>query len=370
MSKNSQTEYANEMVHKMTTSQEMQPLLVDESLLEPLAKAVSDAGFDFSDILGNLHMLRSNKTPAQGCFELELADYFDLLGQLSRKTGDETFHLSKRPLMQGALHFALSQCVLAATFEGALQSIAKSFNMLHGGNYNHVIYRDNMLVYSVDNRGFPYPFELNAEQSHSLMECILVLMHSLFMLIAPHALDQCLIKVCTKRPLANVLRSGNQLSFWRARVCGKSPIYSLAYDISAASLPVQMNSDSLPAPDAIYGLVADSIRDRAAHPSMALSCSALIATQLRKRIQTESEIAALNGVSKRTLRRRLRQENTTFRDLYFARLNERSREMLAREYLVEEVAEELGYADARSFRRAFLRWNKMTPTEFRRARAS
>ena len=370
MSKDNGTNYSNDMAHNMTASQEGRRLFVDQSLLEPIAKAVSDAGFDFTEILDDLHMLRSDKARAQESSEIELADYFALLEHLSRKTGDETFHLSKRPLMQGTLHFALSQGVLATTFEGALQSIAKSFNMLHGGNYNHVMFRDNMLVYSVDNKGFPYPFKLNAEQSHSLMECILVLMHTLFMLIVPEALDQCLIKVCTKRPLENVLSSANQLSFWRVRVCGKSPIYSLVYDVSAASLPVQMNSDSLPEPDAIYGLVADSIRERAANFKTVLSCSALIATQLRQRIQTESEIAAVNGVSKRTLRRRLRQENTTFRDLYFNRLNERSREMLSSEYLVEEVAEELGYADVRSFRRAFLRWNNMTPTEFRRKRAS
>ncbi len=73
------------------------------------------------------------------------------------------------------------------------------------------------------------------------------------------------------------------------------------------------------------------------------------------------------GISYRSLRRRLQEEGTSFRELY-----SRVRMQLAADYLlqtsmsVEQVAEEVGYADRSSFQSTFKKWSGLTPTQYRK----
>ncbi len=71
-------------------------------------------------------------------------------------------------------------------------------------------------------------------------------------------------------------------------------------------------------------------------------------------------------MSERTLRRRLKDENTSFRQVF-----DQVRNVLACEYLsttqitVSEIANLLGYTECVNFRRAFVRWNEQTPNQYR-----
>lgn len=79
-----------------------------------------------------------------------------------------------------------------------------------------------------------------------------------------------------------------------------------------------------------------------------------------------AEIAHALHLSERALRRRLREEGTSFREL----LRE-VREQLARRYLadggltVDEVSRLLGYSEPAAFSRAFKRWTRVAPRDFR-----
>lgn len=82
------------------------------------------------------------------------------------------------------------------------------------------------------------------------------------------------------------------------------------------------------------------------------------------------EAAKQLGLSERTLRRRLDEEGTSFRERLDHVRRGRALELLA-DHDVQTVARQLGFVDARSFQRAFRRWTKMTPLEHkRRLRAS
>ncbi|MFG1225243.1 AraC family transcriptional regulator [Xanthobacter wiegelii] len=73
------------------------------------------------------------------------------------------------------------------------------------------------------------------------------------------------------------------------------------------------------------------------------------------------------GLSTRTLRRRLQQENTSYRELV-----DDLRAQIAVRYLrdtqltVEDIAFLLGFSDSAAFRYAFRRWTNTAPNEFRR----
>lgn len=78
-------------------------------------------------------------------------------------------------------------------------------------------------------------------------------------------------------------------------------------------------------------------------------------------------LAAQVNVSERTLRRRLVAQQASYLALRDAARHERARDLLLNTGLsIADVAQALGYADARSFRRAFKRWSGELPTALRR----
>lgn len=85
---------------------------------------------------------------------------------------------------------------------------------------------------------------------------------------------------------------------------------------------------------------------------------------------TEEQIAALFSLHTRTLRRRLEDCGTSFRELV-----EECRFEIARQWLetsdisVSQIAAALDYSDPSAFTRAFRRWSGVTPTDWRAERA-
>ncbi len=80
------------------------------------------------------------------------------------------------------------------------------------------------------------------------------------------------------------------------------------------------------------------------------------------------DVASQLAMAPRSLRRRLAEENTSFRDLV-----DEERKQLASQLLentdmkLEEIALQLGYGDTPSFTRAFRRWLDQSPNEYRKA---
>lgn len=82
------------------------------------------------------------------------------------------------------------------------------------------------------------------------------------------------------------------------------------------------------------------------------------------------EMASALGTSPRSLHRLLAREGTSYFHITESVRIERARRLLLAGLSTEDVAERLGYSDARSFRRAFKRWTRLTPSDFRRMHAS
>lgn len=81
-----------------------------------------------------------------------------------------------------------------------------------------------------------------------------------------------------------------------------------------------------------------------------------------------SALAGLLGLSTRTLRRRLQEENTSYRELIDdLRAQTAIRYMRDTRLTVENIAFLLGFSDPAAFRYAFKRWTTTTPNAFRRS---
>ena len=108
----------------------------------------------------------------------------------------------------------------------------------------------------------------------------------------------------------------------------------------------------------------DGVGTSASERQMIASC--LRATIQRRAPISVEGIARALGCSQRTLQRRLGEAKLTFRQLVDEVLHEQAEELIVRSSLkLSEVAQLLGYADARSFRRACQRWFGAPPARVR-----
>jgi AraC-like DNA-binding protein len=78
------------------------------------------------------------------------------------------------------------------------------------------------------------------------------------------------------------------------------------------------------------------------------------------------DVAQNLNMSARTLRRKLREEKSSFRQV----VDELRRDIAIRylretDLTVEDIAKSLGFSDAANFRQAFRRWTKAAPSEFK-----
>ena len=109
-----------------------------------------------------------------------------------------------------------------------------------------------------------------------------------------------------------------------------------------------------------------------------LDCREGVAGKVRRALLARSPdfacseaVAGDLGLSPRTLRRRLRDENTSFRKL----VDELRAEMAIRyiretDLSYDEIAATLGFSEPAAFRHAFRRWTKAAPSRFRELRPS
>lgn len=77
-------------------------------------------------------------------------------------------------------------------------------------------------------------------------------------------------------------------------------------------------------------------------------------------------------LSVRTLRRRLAEQQTTFREILENWRNETSKRLLRQrtDLDIGDIARRLGYAHSSNFERAFKRWTGVSPGKYRNSRGN
>lgn len=112
-------------------------------------------------------------------------------------------------------------------------------------------------------------------------------------------------------------------------------------------------------------------REQAAQIKRQSEIVASVERILRRRLAehpTLSEVASSLNLSERTLRRQLAAAGRVYRDIHDQLRTERALELLSAGALsIADIGGEVGYSDAREFRRAFKRWTGSAPTALRHA---
>ncbi len=326
--------------------------------IAPLLELAPDA--QQSDVLQKVaQSVRDSSGSEAG--SISLTDYFRILADLSVALNDETIHLSSRHLMPGTTSYIVSNLSSCENLADAMRLIAKSYNVLHGGSYNRVEERDGYLLYIIDDSSFPYR-AANDDYIHFSLECVMILLHGMLALATSDAQFPYLRKIHTKRH-RGTLRS-NHMAFWDVPVRYQSKNYTLFYDLPAAQLPITLSADANPSQREIYQKVIAMVEDKSSSPEQKTGLVNRVYEAANLGMRDQSQVATHLGISVATLRRRLKEEKTSFRTICHDVTNEAAKHLLMQGSHVSEVAEELGYSDFRSFTRAFKGWNGVTPRQY------
>jgi len=115
----------------------------------------------------------------------------------------------------------------------------------------------------------------------------------------------------------------------------------------------------------LVALCDSMIEDLKLHAGLAGKLRRHLMLNLRRPVGFDEAAHALN-MSPRTLRRKLSEENMSFRQAADQlRMEMAIRYLRDTELTVEDIAELLGFSDAANFRHAFRRWTNSPPTAFR-----
>jgi len=111
---------------------------------------------------------------------------------------------------------------------------------------------------------------------------------------------------------------------------------------------------------------ADMLQRRGLRQGVAGTVREVLLHQMNGRISQE-EVADRLHMSLRTMRRRLADEGTSYRQLCIETYGSLAEELLATGLTVEDVAYRMGYSGAPSFSNAFKQWRGISPGRFARA---
>ncbi|MFL0796901.1 MAG: helix-turn-helix transcriptional regulator [Cellvibrionaceae bacterium] len=311
----------------------------------------------FPDILERLELPQDFLDDPEGY--IPLVDYFRIIGQLSLIFYDETCNLSERPMVLGTAKFMLDSLGACRTLREIMEKLAEVGNIVNGGPYNQVREIDDQLQFICDDSRFPYAL---TDENFLLfgMECILMLLHGMFeyLLNSGETLPQPYISI--KRSAESTAK---HLSFWQKRIRHRSPTYVMSYDKELGDIP-------LTPPEEGYSIYAwfEKVVELVGSPRFDEKAGSMTQRvrreMLDEKVKDQQQVASLLGVSVATMRRRLKEEGTSFREV-----RQQALEALALHFLdggvhPNDVAEKLGFSDLRSFSRAFKSWHNQTPSEY------
>lgn len=287
-------------------------------------------------------------------------EYFKVMRARLAEIEDEACALSTRPLLLGATSLVGERIRDAASLVDAMRLSARTYNLLHGGSYNRIERHGGRILYRIDDAGFPFAFDDCSSMRATVMEGVVIFVHTLLSIWAGRDLTPHLRAVHSRR----AHRGGDDmLSYWKVPIRMGAPAYILEYAGAVAGL-APVAPVPTPTPIDVYDRILANIDLRCAVVGGSGDIVSRVRSQLNTGLDNQGGVARALGMSVASLRRRLAEEGHDFRHLRAEMLNGRAQRLLEVGRTPDAVADLLGFADDRSFSRAFKQWNGITPTRF------
>ncbi len=289
---------------------------------------------------------------------VDMEDCWRLIAANQNAIHEESLLLSSRPLKRGTTRLILSNLNHCRDLKEGLESLAETYNVIHGGDYNFVRKWGNFLSYMVDDSDFHYRVQPNV----FAIEFALLKIHCAVCCLAGRQLK--LVRVATKRKQLPT-HERHYLQLFNGKVLVDQPHYELVYSGEQAALPLQTDK-GIDVSGNIYADYLSLWRDQQAidDDHFVQKVMQYIRREALRGVRSQELVAAAIGMSVATLRRKLESRDTNFRLLQDRVNNEIAVNCLCEQMPPVEVAEKLGYSDVRSFKRAFKRWHGLSPADY------
>lgn len=328
---------------------------VPSSALEGLRLRATSAGLSVDRLASDIGIPLPS---AEGPDLLPLSGFLRLQTRLTTLLDDETGRMSKRQLLTGSTELALARLPSRGTLKDAMATLARSYNLLHGGEFNSVAERPGNIVFHIDDEKFPYTID-DEEQILFVMETTLLFVHALLRLIVPSVAAGGWRGAELKRrmPPARVPFESHVATTYA------NPAYALLYDEAAASRIVVFPAPGTITLEAVteeqIRLLQGGVDDR--------TFSGRVRMLIEEGAGDQAAVGRALGMSVATLRRRLAEEGASFRTIRTEALSAQAESLLRTDMPLAQVAERLGFSDIRSFSRAYKSWTGLTPNATRRS---
>jgi AraC-like DNA-binding protein len=338
------------------------PITVLARQVRPLAEMAAKAGVKVAPILAGIG-LPDDLFAADPDARVPLSAHFRLHHQMSFALEDETCQLAPRQHLPGTMDFVLSHLQGAETLHEAMRAVADYYNLLHGGEYNSVRRKGDLVSFMIDDRNFPFTLK-DADYVRFSMECVQIFTHCMLATIAPKSALTGLRRVGVRRERREP--ETNHLSFWDVPIHYGDLVYAIDYSAEAAMQRLVLPPMEFLTRRRVYAQTVAMIEARGTQGPPPQNVADFVRDALRRGLIDQRRIAGLLDLSVATLRRRLAEEGSSFRALRKEALNETAQDLLRKRRPIADVAEELGFSEFRSFNRAFKDWNGVTPKAFMR----
>ncbi|WP_299322662.1 AraC family transcriptional regulator [Parasphingopyxis sp.] len=335
---------------------------VAAATLRPLGAIMTEAELDRGAVLEAAH-LPDTLLDAGHEDSVSLADYYRLTEQIALAIGDETVHVSARPLMLGTSDFIRDRLRNATTVRGMLDILAESYNVIHGGRYNRVAAARDTLSFVMDDSDFPYAIARDDAFILFSLEALLIYVH---VLLQSSSTADAPLPVRSLRTRREKDAAPSPLAAWGVPLVHGAPHFAIHYDEAVADWPVDPARCSVLGSRTIYGGIARTLDSLDTADPLVGDIVQRTVQALRDGLGDQHAVARHLGMSVASLRRRLEERGATFRDLRAKTLAQEAKLRLEQGRSVAAIAEELGFSDGRSFARAFRSWTGLSPRRYRR----
>jgi len=333
---------------------------VSATQLNAVLAEAARAGVDVEAVLDGLGI----DAAAQGApdaSDLSLIDFFRVEGEVARRLDDLTAHLSERKLTFETGAFVTTQLHHSTTLADAIKSLAQHFNMMHGEHYNTVRVTERSVSLIIDDRNFPYTMRDDPEMIHFIGECVLIQVFCLLDSLSGGLAQSGLQRISLKRSAGKSLPG--HLKFWTVPMSMGQDAYALIFDHELAHASMSKTGEIDLSSEGIFSRVISYLQSRAPDTEIS-SFETRTLDLIRQGLIQQDQVAHRLSISVATLRRRLEQEGTSFRQLVNHHRMSEAVTLLKKGFSVARVSDLLDYSDVRAFNRAFKRWKGETPAKF------
>lgn len=287
-------------------------------------------------------------------------DYVDsgmvwtLLSSVGHQVGDEFLGLSTHPVAPGSTQLMVARAMQEPTLGEAISAFAGAANILWPDVHSELKFRLDEMHYCMTFKDG----SLDARQIFLELACIPF--YCTFQWLADTKFPVIRFRTANFRPSGVIYHLA-------APDCGvqfEGEGVDIVLPRSVASLQTTKRSLADWRSE-IYQIFLNILEKRKSGLSTP-RLQSFVVNALRSGITSQEVIAESAGISVATLRRNLALERTSFRELNNHVFREAVSSLLASGEPVEAIAEKMGYADARSFRRAFQRVFGVNPSTFRK----